>query len=70
MKKIIIIILVAIMLCGGHGVAKALDYSNIIGATINISIAVWGYNQNTRYGNFTGTLFALRGTKNLLSIRW
>jgi len=64
MKKLIVVCIICL------SCLMPVKASTVLSTGINIGLAIWGYNQNTRFGNVAGTVFALRGTVDLFTIRW
>ena len=43
---------------------------NLFGGIIKLGIGYWGFSQENVYGNVTGSVFALSGTIQIITIKW
>ena len=63
MKKVIAVIVMCLFLSVNASAA-------LIAGLINLGLAYWGFSQKNAFGNVAGSVFALRGTVHIFTIRW
>ena len=63
MKKLIVAITICLSFCMP---ARA----GLLPGLFNLGLAYWGFSQENAFGNVAGSVFALRGTIHILTIRW
>jgi len=63
MKKLIITIAICLSFCMPVR-------AQLLPGLFNLGLAYWGFSQENAFGNVAGSVFALRGTVHILTIRW
>jgi len=63
MRKLII----AIVLCLSFSMPAR---AKLLPGLLNLGLAYWGFSQENAFGNVAGSVFALRGTVHIFTIRW